>query len=1592
MLQEVLNTYKNIYKNPLLNNTIHNHNEQNNTFDLNKDTEFLLSKITPDSSCRNRDKEETKIKKTKNINISEPKYLQEKYKHKHENCLSCFKCHPYFRMLKKQKNNLVNFINNSKTRNIKLIGNNRYSHTSPKKYVFDNNKRLPSRKIGIIPLPLNKKKNKTLFEAINYHELQRSIVMMRRIQYDRKIRKGELYNYLEEVIFIQRWWKNLKIEEKVRKIQKIFRKYLNRKKLKIRKKLKETFPQIKNIFNVIIYKYSFNKIKRCKYMKKPKINYYKPKKNRNRNNYFYSSKSRKILSIDSIYKLNDIQNNYRLFKAIQKKNELLKEKRLKPINIKNSYFTKITINENILNEKINILQRNIKYFLYENKKKNILKIDKKNERLGFFINKIFISTKILKIIQFNIKLRHIMQLNALKKRTKYKSLKYYSINDINKINQIQKIYKLHYNKNHINKKDLIKIYSTKFSINCYITKKVLKKNNKALLLMQKFIKYNLERIRFEKNIIKNKPKSIDFNKNINNISIQKVKNLNLEISNGIDKNNNNYSQINNNNNFQIISNCKNKNENYSINTKIKRIKQILNKKDNKNLKENINIFSSKEFNKNNINYNMVSCITKKYTINVNKKLLLLQRSIKSFLFLKKAKKDYYITKDCLFINKTSINKLFFITKKLSNENECLEKIIKFQKFYKTRFNYFKNNIIKFTISTEREKEEIKLPEKIKSNLNINWNYNNLYNINNILKENQQTKNLSNYENNINTIESDSFAKEKNNNLKNSKHKRNCYEISHNKIILLSDLIEKNRKPVQQIIGNYYEKIRVDSKIFAQFLNKANKSVIILNKENRGNYISKYRLKNNISLIILIQKKIKSFLNLKNIQNSKNIIFKRPLNQNYFIYNDNIRKESNIEEITNKKTLNNNKKGNLDENENLKANLNKSSKNSKLNNLFDLYEDKEDESSYFEEKNLDFTDFVGAKIYTIYNKNNIIRQPHMNMNNYYYMSKIRIYNNEEEEVSSAKEYESIKKELKQRRLNYKKISKENSNYCSQTSNSNSNYYSSNKEKINKKIYKDSNIVNKEEKNKNSKNKTKKKIRKQINNFDDKNDLDFENNNLFNEEKYVEFTPRFNIIDKNICYIEKIRFKNKNIIAIIKDYFNKKKIEKKNKDERKNNEFKNKNNILNLTYKKPKNDRCYISKYLAKTKNSENNLNRNRNDGSLLKEIMLNNTDKEKSKNIIYYKNIYNNNNSNFFNNNVNLININKNITKSINHNNNNLFNKNSYNNNQLNEKESNYSSYSNYSEKISNGNNIVCHDSRNGKIHFRDKKTFNKININNKINYFHNKINYINFIQLLNLFIIKNTQEFIYYKLFKYYQKKYNKSNNKLINIYNNCKFKFPFYISSLKRLFKYILKENLQNKRVKNFLNLIFPSMNKNKSFYYLLICLTIENRKKLINTNLYDANNEKSILIQFLDDFTNFDKNISNKKFINDKIEKAIFYNTNIFTLIRFIDDEFIKLNRGVYCLNCYQFENICRCSDKHFNKNNYISNGSEEDILDLDLNEDTESKPGRIKINYFVDEKDKDKSKIEDFHNANNEIIFIKKKPKINLFDYANKIASNK
>ena len=1577
MLEEVLNTYQKIYKKKQ-----NNIPSLENNFDYDKDTEFLLNQITPNSSFLIPDKKETK--KKKNNNISQPKQKPQNHKHKHKHqhgdCSSCIECHPYFRMLKKQRKKLVDFINNSQIKNLKLIGNNRYKDRSPKKYIHDNDRKLPNSKMGIIPIPLNKKKkNLSALEKEDYHELQRSIVMMRRIQYDRKIRKGALSNYLDEVIFIQRWWRDYKKLEKIKKIQKYFREFLNRKKLKLFNKLKDDFERIENIINKKIFKKYFDKIKLCKYKKKPIVNesiITKNNINRNNNikisyinNYCYMSKKRNILSISSLNKLNDIQNNYRIFKAIQKKNKLLLMKKFRPINKKHNLFNKITVNENLLNEKMNMLQRNIRYFLYENKRKKVIKINREKEvEFGFYIDKITLNIYILKIIEFNKKLRHAMQKISLKKRTKYKNIKDYNIDDINKISKIQNIYKSHYNKYNMNRKDLIKIYSNKSTINCFISKTRKQKYNKVLVLMQKVLKTKLQKIRFEKNIIKNKPKSIDFNRASNHIvsPTQKIQNQNLGLINNKAKKNRSFSvcymgndSITGNKNYNLLKKLTIDGISHNEN-------EILGNKDKNKLKENniygisfnnnIHIRSSQELNKNNVNYNLVSLITKKRIINVKNELILLQRAIKSFLIIKKTKSDYYNNKNCLFINKFNINKNFYITKEHTNEKEYIDKIIYLQTFYKNRFNYFKNNIIKFTISTEREEQYLRLPEKIIHGFTINGNNkkdnNNIYNINNLINDNQNEINIPANNNSIkmNTVQTNSFSIDNNSKINklNKKLRRSSLQMERNKITLLSYLVERNRKPVQQIIGNYYEKIRVNSKIYEKFIKSKNKCFYLFNKLNGGLYISKTRYVDNNEHIKLIQNKFRDRQKLRKIEERKNIIFQKPLNQNYIIVNEKINKDRNEK-----------RKGKIKSKYNF--NQDSSDENEKLNNIKSYYsskdsnENEEDEDSYFEGNDRDLTDIVGEKIYTIYNKNKIIRQPHLNMNNYYYISKIRMYN-EKEDASSQKEYDSIKKELKERRLNNKnkyneiqsKFSPNGPHSPSQKSNYSSESNSSSPKKIKNKIIK---------------NGKEKKFGK-------------ENNILSNKKEEKKEKTRMKLIKNSNCYIEKIRFKNNKVLKMIKNYIKK---NEKNKSNKKN------NYVLNITYLKPINDRCYISKYIKNKyrKNKiildNNKLRGSRNNDSLLKDIKINNTLKKMK--IIDQNNFKNNNinNINNFNNSSNNATNNNKINNDINSFNSNVkdikniqINNEDCNSNKL-ENESNYNSYS---EK-SNGNNIISHDC-NGNYIIKNKRVFNNININNKIKYFHNKINYINFIHLLNLFLIKNTQEYIFYKLLIYSN---NRTKNKCncINIYNNSKFSFPFYISCLKRVFKYISKENKYNKRIKSFLYLIFPSLNKNKSFYYHLLCLTFENRKKLINTNLYNLNIEKNILIELFDDFSNFDKKISNKKFIINKINKTVFFNTNIFTLIKFIDIEYYKLKKGFYCENCYQLENICSCVNKKFN--NYFSNGSDEDLYYLDLNGNTESKSGKISVNYFIDEKDKDEyfEKIKNL--KKNQIICIKKKPKMGL-----------
>ena len=220
-----------------------------------------------------------------------------------------------------------------------------------------------------------------------------------------------------------------------------------------------------------------------------------------------------------------------------------------------------------------------------------------------------------------------------------------------------------------------------------------------------------------------------------------------------------------------------------------------------------------------------------------------------------------------------------------------------------------------------------------------------------------------------------------------------------------------------------------------------------------------------------------------------------------------------------------------------------------------------------------------------------------------------------------------------------------------------------------------------------------------------------------------------------------------------------------------------------------------------------------------------------------------------------------------------------------------------------------------------------------------------FIFLLKLLITKNIQEYI----FKEIKDKKNDNNKK-----NKNYFGFPFYIRAIQRVLNYLNKNNNSNRKVFLFFNEIFNyGNNKYKSILTKLCFLSKKERSQLINSNLFTGYEENE-LINFLCDFSDFDKNLNNEEFITERLGKTRLNDTNIFTLVKFIDIEYENLVKGEYCLKCFNNINKCKCF-KYKNKDenediNDQENIMEDDfeIFDNELNDD-ESFSIKRKINFF-------------------------------------------
>ena len=690
----------------------------------NSDTKFYKIKHYSEKTRR-------KIQKSKTIT------KEILAKRQHSRCSSCEHCHTVSKLIKKDKRRLRDYILDNK-KYVKLIGNRRYNDNPPALYIQDHNKNLDDKKIGLIPLPTkSKKKIKSNSDKQRLYDLQRSIVMMRRFQYNKQYLNNDFRNNnnfniidLDCVIIIQKWWKKI---FKIIKIQKIWRAHFIRKEIYAVRKLYFFMEKFENTLNEIKVKKCFNKIKNFENLifQKPKINSnfninnnFESFGNKN-NDYFFMTKKTNLINEKIKHKIITIQKNYKNhFNFV--KNLILNKDKIKKHLILNYFFvTKIYINPLLINNKICLIQKYFHQFLltkkkfkkkivfplqytkkiyqrptltvkkiqkfyknYQNKKEfnNILNeedfnkiIYNQNKPNSFFtkitINKNSIDNYLNNSNNNNNDNNNNINYNLIE--NKFSKIifpftnkicfisKEYKTSFMNKLLKLQK-----YIKKWCNKNIETSLLNIDYKSTGYYSQKIRTRNNlNNILFLQTSIKGYLNK---KNEIIKEKPinsSSILFNNDYNN-NDDTINEFNL---------NNNNNNFNNNNNEFILSTNSNKEKN-------------LFNKNNLNY-ENSNMNYSNLNNSNLSNLNNSDFVSKKNIKNVNDKVIKLQRKIKSYLILKKIKEIKNDINNYKQIKKNNLNKFYFITKIINNKLEQMNKITLIQKYFKSKLNN-NNNIIK----------------------------------------------------------------------------------------------------------------------------------------------------------------------------------------------------------------------------------------------------------------------------------------------------------------------------------------------------------------------------------------------------------------------------------------------------------------------------------------------------------------------------------------------------------------------------------------------------------------------------------------------------------------------------------------------------------------------------------------------------------------------------------------------------------------------------------------------------------------------------------------------------------------------------------
>ena len=294
-----------------------------------------------------------------------------------------------------------------------------------------------------------------------------------------------------------------------------------------------------------------------------------------------------------------------------------------------------------------------------------------------------------------------------------------------------------------------------------------------------------------------------------------------------------------------------------------------------------------------------------------------------------------------------------------------------------------------------------------------------------------------------------------------------------------------------------------------------------------------------------------------------------------------------------------------------------------------------------------------------------------------------------------------------------------------------------------------------------------------------------------------------------------------------------------------------------------------------------------------------------------------------------------------------------------------------------------------------------------------------FLSLLDFFIKKNIQEYVFPKLIpekdikesKRLETNYNLDTEKNIikeeDEDNPDHFTYPKYYKNLRRIFNfYKTKKREESPDAQKLYDEMIPDIKDSKSLNDLVTKLNDnpENSNKLIDNQKEDAPNKKvdnNDLIEEIGEFVKYDKNLSNSAFIKNRLKENPEFknNKNILNIIKNVDDEYNNLINGKYCFKCGKEILNCKCDDINYifkeTENENEKEEDEDDDLDFDLDNDEgmETK----KINYFEYDTNKkkglqmiNKPKLEDYISQPKKVLQIYNKNQLNEIN--RKINANK